>query len=425
MKETGKDKFDELFKAALYDFEDAPMPDGWEAIEKQLPVGKSVPFRTIWRMVAAAAVICLLVVTGALYLYEEQRQSDIIVQKVEKEIKKQTEKLSAGSDRETVAQIPKPQPAGINIGMIAKSNPKRKNQPTAVATMLETHASDSSVGNELLENSKQIPVEPTSDADTATQPASISETEREPETVRSTGTSRSVNASSGFHQSKSKKRSKGWSMGMGAGSLGVGTDNTVNTFAMANTPYADNRLMLMNSIAAYKNEPKTNIDHHTPISFGLSVSKQINDRFALQSGLSYTYLSSSWETNGAYRSETKQKLHYIGIPLSLVYKIGEWNNFLFYASAGGSIEFNVAGRLKNKLYSSNKEIVNTNDAVRMKEPLCSVNTRLGVSYPVIRFVNAFAEAGASYYFKNGSEIETIRSERPFNASFQLGLRLGF
>ena len=49
--------------------------------------------------------------------------------------------------------------------------------------------------------------------------------------------------------------------------------------------------------------------------------------------------------------------------------------------------------------------------------------RAGVSYPIIRFVSAFAEVGASYYFDNGSEIETIHSEKPFNMSLQFGFRL--
>ena len=42
-----------------------------------------------------------------------------------------------------------------------------------------------------------------------------------------------------------------------------------------------------------------------------------------------------------------------------------------------------------------------------------------------RFVSAFAEVGASYYFDNGSEIETIHSEKPFNMSLQFGFRFGF
>ena len=39
--------------------------------------------------------------------------------------------------------------------------------------------------------------------------------------------------------------------------------------------------------------------------------------------------------------------------------------------------------------------------------------------------SAFGEVGASYYFDNGSDIETIHSEKPFNVSLQFGFRFGF
>lgn len=78
-----------------------------------------------------------------------------------------------------------------------------------------------------------------------------------------------------------------------------------------------------------------------------------------------------------------------------------------------------------KLFSDDVEILAQSERVRMKEWLWSVNARMGVSYPIIRFVSAFGEVGASYYFDNGSDIETIHSEKPFNVSLQFGFRFGF
>ena len=37
----------------------------------------------------------------------------------------------------------------------------------------------------------------------------------------------------------------------------------------------------------------------------------------------------------------------------------------------------------------------------------------------------YIEPGAKYYFDNGSDIETIRSEKPFNVNLQAGFRFGF
>ena len=111
--------------------------------------------------------------------------------------------------------------------------------------------------------------------------------------------------------------------------------------------------------------------------------------------------------------------------MSVVYKIAEWNNFQFYTSAGAMAEINVNGIVKNTLFSDGIDLGTESEKVRMKEWLWSANAKAGVSYPVYRFVNVFVEGGVAYYFDNGSSIETIRSEKPFNAGFNVGLRLGF
>ena len=213
---------------------------------------------------------------------------------------------------------------------------------------------------------------------------------------------------------------------MGGGGLSMGADNLVPQYVTNSSVLKSENLMSLNSFDAEKKDPaKTDIHHKTPIGVGISISRYLNNRFSLQTGLTYSYLRSEWSTNNTYHIENDQRLHFIGIPLSLTYKIAEWNRFMFYASAGGMAEVNVAGKCRMKLFSDEVEIAKQSEHIRMKEWLWSVNARAGVSYPIIRFVSAFAEVGASYYFDNGSEIETIHSEKPFNMSLQFGFRFGF
>lgn len=152
----------------------------------------------------------------------------------------------------------------------------------------------------------------------------------------------------------------------------------------------------------------------------------LTSRWYLLAGLNYSYLSSEWKTNGDYYSKTEQRLHFVGLPLSLAYKIAEWNSFMWYASAGIMPEINVAGQLKEIKYS-NGHILGEPDKVnaRMKEWYWSVNAATGVSYPLLRYLSAFAEVGGGYYFDNGSSIETIHSDKPFNVNVSFGLRVGF
>ena len=227
-------------------------------------------------------------------------------------------------------------------------------------------------------------------------------------------------------QPKKTTRSKGWSFGMGAGSLSLGTDQIVPRYVTNSASLRNDRLQSMNDLGAQvMNLPKTDIHHKTPIGLGLSVSKQLSERFFLLTGLNYSYLRSSWSTNGTYHTETDQRLHFIGLPLSVAYRIAQWDRLSLYATAGGMAEVNVAGKQHIELFSDDISIMKQTEHVRMKEWLWSVNGKIGLSYPVVRFVSAFAEVGASYYFDNGSAIETIHSEKPFNVSFNVGLRFGF
>lgn len=426
MKETELDKLGKIFRAKLHDFEEAPMPDEWRAIEKHLPLRRIVPFRSVWHYVAAAVVASLLLISVAVYLYDYERNANFLVRDAEKKVEKENAAISESWKEMHPGQ-------GESVTQLA-TNGLNADEPVKNSTSRYTKNISRSAGTELTAETKPEVASFTAPEDETSlfgidgnMVASAQETADKPQHRVSSARSLDTSASTAIQDIPyGKKKAKGWGFGMGAGGLGVGSDNSINGFTRASTSSVDNRLLLMNTVAAYSESPKTDIHHNTPVSFGVSMSKQLNDRFALQTGLSYTMLSSDIKTNGIYHMESKQKLHYLGIPVSIVYKIAEWQKFVFYASAGVMGEINVSGKVKSELfYNKTKEISETSDHIRMKEPLFSVNTRVGVSYPLIRFVSAFAEGGAGYYFDNGSEIETVRSEKPFNASFQVGLRLGF
>ena len=52
----------------------------------------------------------------------------------------------------------------------------------------------------------------------------------------------------------------------------------------------------------------------------------------------------------------------------------------------------------------------------------SVGASLGFGYSFNELLGIYAEPGFSYYFDNGSFVETVYRERPFNFSLSLGLR---
>ncbi|WP_106830834.1 porin family protein [Parabacteroides pacaensis] len=426
MKDTERDKFDNLFRNKLQDFEALPAEEDWEMIAHRLPKGKSVSFIRALKYVAAAAVVSFIAVTATLLLTKESPESDNLARRlpeIQEEIK-ESEKELKQNIQETLPESLKRDSHSSSI----QATVSQANHIVASAKVKRSVIRQGNVTNQQIEE-KMPNVE--DDSSHVTSSNGVEESmdasavsDNTPVVTKST--TRSTSVSSTSKEIPSRKRSKKWNFGMGGGGFTAGTSNSGSVFASGlRSPYMQNGIAMMNVMNMAKDEVKTNVKHHTPVSFGFSVSKPLNDRFALQSGIVYTYLSSEWTTTGGYETEVKQKLHYLGIPISLVYKIAEWNKFVFYASAGGMGEINVAGKERAKTSSSLVKDKESSVKVRMKEPLWSVNANVGATYPLVRFISVFAEAGISYYFDNGSFMETIRSEKPFNANFQLGFRFGF
>ncbi|MCD8081561.1 MAG: porin family protein [Bacteroides sp.] len=145
-----------------------------------------------------------------------------------------------------------------------------------------------------------------------------------------------------------------------------------------------------------------------PLSFSLTVRKGLLGLFAIESGLSYTYLHTS-EANSA----TDIKLHYLGIPVKGICTFYDNSRISLYTGAGGMVEKQVAGRLKNP--DGDRSLVYSGLQ-------WSVGASVGFHLKCSDRVGLFAEPGVNYFFNDGSNIPTIRKDKPFNFHFQVGLR---
>lgn len=408
MKDQERDTFDDLFRSKLHNFEMDTMPGDWDAISSRLPGKAPVPFRRTLRYWAAAAVVSLLMITGSVYLYTPDKERTPVAEA----IREKTEAVESQLAEQVVAPIASVAPSIITERSITKK--------TAVASSRMRTRMGSVDVSEIVAAANVEQVALPSDTVVAAEEVEVAVAQAE---LSATPQTLIADAAPTAKEIKPRR----WGFGMGGGSVTAGTSNSLNTYAFKNTMKSDPELTFLNSTSFDKQIAKTNIHHKTPVTVGLGVSYYLNDRFSLQSGLNYTFMSSDWETNGDYHRETKQKLHFIGIPLSLSYKIAEWNRLQFYAAAGGMTEMNVAGNLISETFVKKEAapLSAERESIRMKEWMWSVNARVGVSYPLLRFISLYAEVGADYYFDNGSKIETVRSEKPFNVNLQAGFRFGF
>ena len=153
------------------------------------------------------------------------------------------------------------------------------------------------------------------------------------------------------------------------------------------------------------------MEHHQPISFGLSVRKSLAKGFSVETGLTYTLLSSDAKFADSDQ-KTEQKLHYLGIPLKANWNFLDKKLFTLYVSGGGMIEKCVYGKL-----GTEKETV---------KPLqFSVSGAVGAQFNATKRVGIYVEPGVAYFFDDGSDVQTIRKENPFNFNIQAGIRLTY
>mgnify|MGYP000846037861 CR=1 FL=1 len=172
-----------------------------------------------------------------------------------------------------------------------------------------------------------------------------------------------------------------------------------------------------------RQEVNTTVQHFQPVNFGLTFKYNLNEKWSLASGLTYSLLSSRLHSgSGNYHYDDNQRLHYLGIPLNVAYNFWQNNKFAGYISSGMLLEKNIAGSLSSNYYIDNRLESTAKESISSKQLQWSVNSAIGIEYRVSDFMGIYAEPGVAYYFKNSSEIETFYKENPFNFNLRVGLR---
>ena len=178
----------------------------------------------------------------------------------------------------------------------------------------------------------------------------------------------------------------------------VGGEHVINEHGSHLIP-----LTVYDTISTVKWEQTDHYVHHRqPVRFGLSLRYRISDRWSVESGLSYTRLSSDITTlvDGVSTTE-EQRLNYIGVPLNVGYQLWGNRRFSVYVLAGGIVE--------KMLDASPWQF--------------SLNGAAGVEYMFNRQFSIYAEPGFGYYFPDGSSIPTIYQDRRLNLNLGFGLRM--
>jgi hypothetical protein len=153
------------------------------------------------------------------------------------------------------------------------------------------------------------------------------------------------------------------------------------------------------------------LKHHIPIRIGFTAEKKISRHIGIASGINGTYLLSTPKDD--YLShKNDQRIYYIGVPVKLNLYFSEGKRFSMYWSNGIEAEKCIYARRSGEHLHLNK--------LQM-----SVNTAIGAQYEIFPKLSVYAEPGISYYWGNGTDIETYRTENPTCFDFHIGLKLDY
>lgn len=206
-----------------------------------------------------------------------------------------------------------------------------------------------------------------------------------------------------------------WSLGLDAsgGLLALVKSTTTGRFYS----YADDSKSMSENLypSNYNNdEIYTRTDyvskHRLPLNFGISLHYQISSRLTLLSGIHYTNLYSEFSIPLYENISYHQRLHYLGIPLGVAWKLWSTGNFHLYISGKTMIEKCISAKVS---YGD----------LNQRPWQWSVNASVGAEYQISRLLGFYLEPSLGYYFDDGTSLEHYYKEHPLAPAIEFGLRL--
>ena len=162
--------------------------------------------------------------------------------------------------------------------------------------------------------------------------------------------------------------------------------------------------------------------HHLPLTIQISLSRQFTPRLSIETGLSYTQMKSTSMTGSptVYIQE-QQRLRYIGIPLRLGWQWYRKAHFSLYSSAGAMLELPIRSTL-NVAHINNGINTYSQESALSVPVQWSTSFGLGLQYDFTPHVGFYVEPSLQYFFDDGSDLKTYRTEHPLQFTLPLGIR---
>lgn len=427
MKE--KDKWIRNFRIRMKGYSE-PAPDGlWEQLEKELDAEPRVI--PMWRRWHAVAAVALVVLVSSLTVWFWQSPSANYLERQSAELEGLREPDGAMAEMDILNE-----PVIQAIPVVASETARRVKKMVRTVIRGEVEG-----GQELPENKEAEEVNlATTEVKTQAVEKAVAEQNRQRPAGRSAySAGKMTDAYAALHKKKDRK----WSIGLSTGngtfssstrmdgylSLPNGTRNVMANSTNGTEAKSElDKLVLFNNLSEGKSG-QSDIKYRMPVTFGASLRVDVSRDWAIETGITYTQLSSETRS-GTERNNYgwEEKLHYVGIPLKVNRTIWSGKRFEVYASAGGMMEKcvsgkrNIVGSVSTSSDGADEHLSGGEEDIKVKPLQWSLSAAAGAQFKITESLGVYAEPGVVYYFDDGSHVNTIRKEHPFNFNMQLGVR---
>ena len=423
-------KWIQQVRKQLEDYSEPLPADLWEAIERDLDQSsvqpKLIPLWKRWQ--AVAAVVAVLVVSStAVWLW----------QAAEPGLSNQISTVADARISEPKSDKVLPEEVDPITPVISQSG---QSSTSLLETLISSPESADSIPVEMervvsdvavcMEDTRNVPEEDSQETNGQT------DTSEKMRKVQRQADRERVRRNALLAVADKADASRNWQIGITSGNTFYSASNTFQGFStlrtfsgsmladnLAMNPVDDNEMIYTQVLFHNRDRnSETRIHHRMPVTVGVTLAYELSDKWSLESGLTYTLLSSELHTGGDSYIEEEQKLHYVGIPLKVKHTFWKNDWLTVYAVAGGAVEKCVSSSLETLYVTGSSDRKEERVSLDVNALQWSVSAAVGGQFNLTRQLGLYVEPGLAYYFDDGTGIETFRKEHPCNFNLQLGLR---
>lgn len=384
MTEDRDNKWLEIVRLKMTNYEENPPKDDWESIELSLSKRNKTHKKVIQlRIISAAAAILLIVGMSVIFSFKDAN---------EKTANSTPDKTSINTKR-NIADDNTNLMSNADITEPARSNKKPliKNNVIIRIAVDTTNAV-----------TKQKVAETSTNTIIASNDTSNTKSDKDDKRTTTNHPKNNYIAAVNF------KKHNGWNISINASCLAIQVNGDGQNYL--ESIYYDPASSGSGS-GPKIGQTYIELTHHIPIRIGIMIEKKICNNIGLATGVNATYLHST-PKDKQLNNDNDQKIYYIGIPLKINYYFYNKKNCSIYCGSGAEAEKCIyAKRGYERLHIGSIQF--------------SVNTSLGVQYSVNKHLSMYAEPEVSYYWGNGTDIKTFRTENPLSIDIHVGLKLNY